>query len=90
VSPDGADNIGLSTVANTATAPATKRGEHRQDERTAFEVRVCRRHSQACTDRLAPICYGYDRVATGADGWCYGQGMQLRCIATCWGMVSTL
>jgi hypothetical protein len=43
VSPDGADNIGLSTVANTATAPATKRGEHRQDERTAFEVRVCRR-----------------------------------------------
>jgi hypothetical protein len=37
-SPDGADNIGLSPVANTATAPSTKRGEHRKDERTDFEV----------------------------------------------------
>lgn len=38
VSPDGADNIGLSPVANTATAPSTKRGENRKDERTDFEV----------------------------------------------------
>lgn len=37
-SPDGADNIGLSPVGNTATAPSTKRGQNRKDERTDFEV----------------------------------------------------
>lgn len=39
--PDGADNIGLSAVANTAAAPSTKRGENRKDERTNLEVCVC-------------------------------------------------
>lgn len=33
-SPDGADNIGLSPVGNTATAPSIKRGQNRKDERT--------------------------------------------------------
>jgi hypothetical protein len=40
VSPDGADNLGPSPAANTATAPSTKRGEHRKDERTSAEVRA--------------------------------------------------
>jgi hypothetical protein len=38
VSPDGADNIGLSPVGNTATAPSSKRGQNRKDELTDFEV----------------------------------------------------
>jgi hypothetical protein len=65
VSPDGADNIGLSTVANTATAPTTKRGEHRQDERTAFEVRVS---AVTCPNtRMLPVAQGVGAMARACN-----------------------
>jgi hypothetical protein len=80
-SPDGADNIGLSPVGNTATAPSTKRGQDCKDERTDFEVGpvLAAARSDSGTVLLLWPVQGSASTACGSCQW--WQGFQLASFA---------